>query len=101
MLGADDLVPAGCLKGFVSENISVFVKVIGLIDIKLEIARITKRLKQLEELASKLQEKINAPTYTEKVPEKIRADNDAKLAGYQTEIDENLKQLKIMETLNN
>jgi hypothetical protein len=54
VLGADDAVPAGCLKGFVSESISVYVKVIGLIDIKLEITRITKRLKQLEDLASKL-----------------------------------------------
>jgi len=83
----------------VSEGISVFVKVIGLIDIKLEIARITKRLKQLEDLASKLQEKMNAPTYMDKVPEKVRADNDAKLAGYKMEIDENIKQLKLMETL--
>jgi len=44
---------------------------------------------------------MNTPTYTEKVPEKIRADNDSKLAGYNTEIEENLKQLKLMETLNN
>lgn len=40
ILSADDQVPVGCLKGFVSENISVYVKVIGLIDIKLELARI-------------------------------------------------------------
>lgn len=37
--------PEGCLSGFVSEEITVYVKVIGLIDIKLELARIAKRQK--------------------------------------------------------
>ena len=82
IIGSGDEIPTGCLKGFVSETISVYVKVIGLIDIKLEIARINKRCKQLEDLSSKLNEKINAPTYMEKVPEKVRAENDAKFAGY-------------------
>ena len=46
--------PAGCLKGFVSDGISIYVKVIGLIDIKLEIGRINKRVKQLDDLKQKL-----------------------------------------------
>ena len=70
ILGADDQVPAGYLKGFVSESISVYVKVIGLIDIKLELARIQKRLKQLEDLSSKLKEKIEKSK--DKVPENVR-----------------------------
>ena len=45
VLGANDEIPAGCLKGFVSEKISIYVKVVGLIDIKLEISRINKRVK--------------------------------------------------------
>lgn len=77
------------------------MKVIGLIDIKLEIARINKRCKQLEDLSSKLKEKIDAPTYMEKVPEKVRAENDAKLSGYQAELAENQKQFKLLETLGN
>lgn len=43
-------VPNGCLKGFVNEEVSVFVKVVGLIDISLEIDRINKRIKELETL---------------------------------------------------
>lgn len=43
VLGANEEVPTGCLKGFVSDEISIYVKVIGLIDIKLEIGRINKR----------------------------------------------------------
>jgi len=44
--------------------------VIGLIDIKLELARIQKRLKQLEDLSSKLKEKIEKSK--DKVPENVR-----------------------------
>jgi valyl-tRNA synthetase len=101
VLSAKDEIPVGCLKGFVTENISIYVKVVGLIDIKLEVTRINKRVKQLEDLSSKLKEKIDAPTYKDKVPEKVRAENDAKLAGYQTELGETIKQLKLLETLGN
>lgn len=101
VLKPDEAAPQGCLKGFVSENISAYVKVLGLIDIKLEMARITKRLKQLEDLASKLQQKMSIPDYEDKVPLKIRNDNDAKLAGYRSEIEDNLKQMKMLETIGN
>ena len=54
VLQAGEGEPAGCLKGFVSDGISIYVKVIGLIDIKLEIGRINKRVKQLDDLKQKL-----------------------------------------------
>jgi hypothetical protein len=50
-------------------------------------------------LSSKLKEKIEKSK--DKVPEKVRAENDAKLAGYTTEIEENVKQLKMLENLGN
>lgn len=54
IISGDENQPDGCLKGFVSDEISIYVKVIGLIDIKLEIGRINKRIKQLEDLKGKL-----------------------------------------------
>jgi hypothetical protein len=45
ILSAEEKIPDGCVKGFVSDEISTFVKVIGLIDINLEINRINKRIK--------------------------------------------------------
>lgn len=45
VIGADETVPQGCLKGFVDAEVSIYVKVIGLIDISLEIGRINKRVK--------------------------------------------------------
>lgn len=43
VLTGEEKEPEGCLSGFVSDEITVYVKVIGLIDIKLELARIAKR----------------------------------------------------------
>ena len=45
ILSAEEKIPDGCVKGFVSDEISTFVKVIGLIDLNLEINRINKRIK--------------------------------------------------------
>jgi valyl-tRNA synthetase len=85
------------LKGFVCDGISIYVKVIGLIDIKLEVGRINKRVKQLEDLKLKLNQKIGAPGYETKVPENVRQENLDKLAGYDNELAETQKQLGILE----
>ena len=60
--------PEGYLKGFVSDEISSYVKVVGLIDIKLEIARINKRVKQVTDLMEKAIKKTKMPGYETKVP---------------------------------
>lgn len=97
IISGDETQPDGCLKGFVSDEISIYVKVIGLIDIKLEIGRINKRTKQLEDLKGKLVQKITMPGYETKVPPNVRAENDEKVAGYDREISETVKQLTILE----
>lgn len=89
--------PEGCVKGFVSDDTFIYVKVIGLIDISLEVGRINKRVKQLEDMKSKLEQKINIPDYINKVPEKVRSDNAEKMAGYDVELAEVLKQVALME----
>lgn len=55
--------PEGCLKGFVNDEISIFVKVVGLIDIKLETDRINKRIKELDTLKAGMQKKMTIPNY--------------------------------------
>lgn len=97
VIGANDEVPVGCLRGFVSDEISIYVKVIGLIDIKLEVGRINKRVKQLEDLKQKLNQKITAPGYETKVPENVRQENLDKISGYDNELIETQKQLDILE----
>lgn len=99
ILNAKDPEPEGCLKGFVSDDISSYVKVVGLIDLKVEIARIQKRQTQISKLKEGLQNKISLPSYQEKTPEKIKKENDEKMAGYVTEIAELDKQMETLSKL--
>ena len=79
VLNAGEADPAGCLRGFASDDISIYVKVIGLIDIKLEIVRINKRTKALEDFMQKLDQKMKMPGYESKVPENVRKENTEKM----------------------
>ena len=54
MLTKDEAVPDGCVKGFVTEDIAIYVKIIGLIDIKLELDRSAKNNAKLQKLADGL-----------------------------------------------
>ena len=99
ILAAGEAEPEGCVSGFVSDEITIFVKVIGLIDIKLEMARIAKRTKQLEDFLSKLQQKMAAPGYDSKVPAAIQQDNIDKCSGYVKELAETAKQMDMMTKL--
>lgn len=86
VLRGDETEPEGCLSGFVSDGITVYVKVIGLIDIKLELARIAKRQKQLTDLKDKLAKKMQAASYLERVPENVRKADAEKVTGYEKEL---------------
>ena len=37
IIAGDASEPEGCLKGFVTEDVAIYVKVIGLIDVNLEV----------------------------------------------------------------
>jgi len=94
-----DAVPAGCLKGFVSEEISIFVKVVGLIDLKSETDRIGKRMKQLEDFKAGITKKMSIPDYEKKVPENVRKDNNDKMQTYDNELAELTKQMNELKQL--
>lgn len=87
VLGMSDSEPEGCLSSFVSDEITGYVKVAGLIDIDLELARIQKRSKQLSDLHEKLTKKMAAASYSERVPEKVRQQDAEKAVGYEKELD--------------
>lgn len=91
MLANGDADPAGSLSNFVNDDVTIFTKVIGIVDIKLEIERVNKRNTQLSGLIEKLQQKINMKGYDKKVPEAVRNENLEKLKSYETEIEQNKK----------
>ena len=92
-----DNVPEGCVKTRVSDDVNVGVRVIGLIDIKLELARLNKVIQQKEGLMQKLAAKMDMPDYMTKVPEKVRNDNKEKMDTYTKERDEAAASLEIMK----
>lgn len=88
--------PEGSLRNHVNEEVATYIKVVGLIDIKLEIERIKKRQNELKKYMDDLQKKINMLGYETKVPEGVRAENAKKFAGYETEFNECTKSQGIL-----
>jgi valyl-tRNA synthetase len=83
--------PEGCLKSYINDDISIYIKVVGVIDINLEIDRVLKRNSQLDKFIDGLVKKIEMKGYENKVPEAVRKENNEKLLAYKTEIESNLK----------
>jgi len=67
--------PEKTLKTHVSENVQIFTNVIGLIDLKLQVDRLTKRQEKLDQLIEGQYKKINIKDYEQKVKEEIRNEN--------------------------
>ena len=65
-----------------SEEFTIYIQVVGIIDISLEVKRIEKQLDQKTKLRDDLNKKINMPGYADKVPQKVRDENDKKIAEY-------------------
>jgi len=72
----------------VSEDFQALVKVVGLVDFKLELERIKKRRTELTKLMDAMKKKMNIPNYEEKVPQAVRTENSEKLGGYEREFSE-------------
>ena len=81
--------PDGCASSFVSDTITVYVLVKGMVDNKAEISRLEKRNKFLEGEIKKCQGKMG----NDKVPEDIKQQTQEKLTNYQNELEANLKSI--------
>ncbi len=88
--------PAGSVKNHVNEEVQTYIKVVGLIDIKLEIERLKKRQTELKKYSDDLAKKTNVPNYETKVPEAVRLENAKKKATYDAEFSENQKSQAIL-----
>lgn len=86
--------PQGCLKSYVNEEVTIYIKIVGVIDIKLEVERVNKRNGQLQGLVDKLNKKMSFKDYEQKVPENVRKEDAEKLNGYQAEIEQNNKSIQ-------
>lgn len=88
--------PEGSLRNHVNEDLATYIKVVGLIDIKLEIDRLKKRQAELQKLLDDIKKKVSVANYEERVPENVRSENAKKIATYETEHAENIKSQGIL-----
>jgi len=82
VLSQSDADPEKCLKEYISEEFTIYIQVVGIIDISLEVKRIEKVVEQKTKLRDDLSKKVNMPGYADKVPQKVRDENDKKIAEY-------------------
>jgi len=68
----------GCIMHILNHNVTIYLQVKGMIDIKAEIARIKKKIGQLDKQIEKLKQKMSVKDYDEKVPEEVRKENKEK-----------------------
>lgn len=88
VIGPSDADPAGSLKNHLNEDFQTLIKVVGLIDVKLEIERLKKRQNELTKFIDGQKKKMTTPNYETKVPESVRNENSEKLATYEREFQE-------------
>lgn len=70
----------------ISDKLSIFVNLSGLVDIDAELLRLRKEVERISDQIESYRRKINAPGYESKVPENVRQLNSEKLSGFEQEI---------------
>eukprot|EP01059_Diplonema_ambulator_P035675 TRINITY_DN8501_c0_g1_i1.p1 TRINITY_DN8501_c0_g1~~TRINITY_DN8501_c0_g1_i1.p1 ORF type:complete len:1052 (+),score=443.31 TRINITY_DN8501_c0_g1_i1:270-3425(+) len=99
IVDASEAVPAGCAAQVIGPSVTCYMQIADLIDIDAELKKIQKKQALLEKTIGSLETKMAAPTYTEKVPEKVREENAAKLANYKAELADNLTQAANLKSM--
>lgn len=78
--------PKGCCVKVVSDQLSLLVNLTGILDIELEIGRLTKEIERLTPLIDGYRRKMAASDYETKVPENVRLINTEKCSSYEAEM---------------
>ena len=68
----------------------------GLIDLAAEIARLNKEIEKYRAEIAKVEQKLNNPAFTQKVPPEVLAEHQKRLADWQEKLEHVLKALKIL-----
>jgi valyl-tRNA synthetase len=96
---ASDLpAPKSCCVKVINDQISLLIDLTGIIDVDIELARLTKEVERLQPIIENYKKKINATDYA-KVPEKVRLDNTEKLAAYDAELQATLSAKAMFEAM--
>lgn len=78
--------PKGCSVKIISDQLSLYVDLRGLVNAQDEVTRLSKEVDKLENQLAQYEAKTKVPNYEQKVPENVRKLNAEKLAAYETEL---------------
>ena len=94
-----EMMPRGLCIKVVSDQLSIYINLEGIIDIDSEVARLRKEEEKLNNQIGQYRKKIEAPGYETKVPETVRATNKDKLEAYEKELDMTIKAIENFLTM--
>lgn len=97
VLGADEAVPSGCALNGVSASTNVHVLVKGQIDLDSEIAKVNKKLSNVQELQSKLVDSMGK--FTEKTKQEAKDAAHKRAENFKAEIEGYEQTIAILEKL--
>ncbi|KAK4332340.1 Valine--tRNA ligase, mitochondrial [Rhodotorula toruloides] len=83
----EDELPEGCVGELVSQDLTAYLLLKGVIDANAEIAKSEKRLAFAQGALQKLEAQRSAPNYAQTRPENVQAREAAKVDEWKTEID--------------
>lgn len=89
----------GCIMHVVNPNVTIYLQVKGIIDIKTEITRLKKKVDQLKDFAKKIEQKMAVKDYEQKVPESVRKENNEKLEATKNELETLTKCIEDLEKM--
>ncbi|GAA5995048.1 valine--tRNA ligase [Rhodotorula paludigena] len=95
----EDELPEGCVGELVSQELSAFLLLKGVIDASAEIAKSQKRLLFAQQALQKLEQQRAAPNYAEKRPADVQAREAAKVDEWNAEISELERAIQKFEQL--
>merc|ERR1711972_235906 len=87
ILAPDAAPPKGTLQDVVNDKCLIFTEVAGL-DLSQELAKLEKKVISAEKMVKSYEDKMAAPGYEEKVPEKVRETNAQKHQTAMSELEE-------------
>ncbi|XP_022882885.1 valine--tRNA ligase, mitochondrial 1-like isoform X2 [Olea europaea var. sylvestris] len=86
VLSEIDDAPVGCKVDVVNENLSVYLQLQGNINVEAELQKLKKKMEEIEKQRDSLMKITSASGYQEKVPARIREENETKLASLLQEL---------------
>ncbi|KAJ3174705.1 hypothetical protein HDU87_006954 [Geranomyces variabilis] len=87
VIGPADAVPVGCTIDNVSEELNVYLLVKGFVDFDAELAKLEVKINKARDGAAAMRKKTLAEGYETRVAQEVKDINDAKIKGFEAEIE--------------